>query len=199
MKWFTKMNLPNKLTVIRMLAVFLIIIIALLPYQALNINVVSFTILGTTFSLTRILIFVLFAFASFTDFLDGNIARKRGIVTTFGKFLDPIADKLLVNVLFIILTVWGEIPIIVTLIFIIRDTIVDAIRLIAIDKQVVIAASKLGKLKTVTQMISLIFVLLFIPGKLIVVYLAGIISLISGIEYFIKNRKIVLEGANYNG
>ncbi|MFA6936024.1 MAG: CDP-alcohol phosphatidyltransferase family protein, partial [Bacilli bacterium] len=121
------------------------------------------------------------------------------IVTTFGKFLDPIADKLLVNVLFIILTVWGEIPIIVTLIFIIRDTIVDAIRLIAIDKQVVIAASKLGKLKTVTQMISLIFVLLFIPGKLIVVYLAGVISLISGIEYFIKNRKIVLEGANYNG
>ncbi|MEA4821938.1 MAG: CDP-diacylglycerol--glycerol-3-phosphate 3-phosphatidyltransferase [Erysipelotrichales bacterium] len=199
MKWFTKMNLPNKLTVIRMLAVILIIIIALLPYQALNINVVSFIFLGTTFSLTRILIFVLFAFASFTDFLDGNIARKRGIVTTFGKFLDPIADKLLVNVLFIILTVWGEIPIIVTLIFIIRDTIVDAIRLIAIDKQVVIAASKLGKLKTVTQMISLIFVLLFIPGKLIVVYLAGIISLISGIEYFIKNRKIVLEGANYNG
>lgn len=199
MKWFTKMNLPNKLTVIRMLAVFLIIIIALLPYQALNINVVSFIFLDTTFSLTRILIFVLFAFASFTDFLDGNIARKRGIVTTFGKFLDPIADKLLVNVLFIILTVWGEIPIIVTLIFIIRDTIVDAIRLIAIDKQVVIAASKLGKLKTVTQMISLIFVLLFIPGKLIVVYLAGIISLISGIEYFIKNRKIVLEGANYNG
>ncbi|MDD3383321.1 MAG: CDP-diacylglycerol--glycerol-3-phosphate 3-phosphatidyltransferase [Bacilli bacterium] len=193
------MNLPNKLTVIRMLAVILIIIIALFPYQALNINVVSFAVLGTTFSLTRILIFVLFAFASFTDFLDGNIARKRGIVTTFGKFLDPIADKLLVNVLFIILTVWGEIPIIVTLIFIIRDTIVDAIRLIAIDKQVVIAASKLGKLKTVTQMISLIFVLLFIPGKLIIVYLAGAISLISGIEYFIKNRKIVLEGANYNG
>jgi len=199
MKWFTKMNLPNKLTIIRMLAVILIIIIALLPYQALNINIVSFAILGATFSLPRILIFILFAFASFTDFLDGNIARKRGIVTTFGKFLDPIADKLLVNVLFIILTVWGEIPIIVTLIFIIRDTIVDAIRLIAIDKQVVIAASKLGKLKTVTQMISLIFVLLFIPGKLIVVYLAGVISLISGIEYFIKNRKIVLEGANYNG
>lgn len=204
MKWFFKLNLPNKLTVVRMLCVILLIAVALLPWGAWGLNAVLFTIASVEFTWVRLVMFVLFAFASFTDFLDGHIARSRNLVTTFGKFMDPIADKLLVNTLFIILAVWGEVPAICTVIFIARDTIVDAIRMIAVEKQKVIAASKLGKLKTVTQMVAIILLLLQLdkfvyPVGTIFVYIAAFCSLISGIDYFIKNHKIVLEGAYYNG
>lgn len=204
MKWFTKLNLPNKLTVIRMLCVVLLIILALLPWSLWGADVALFTIADVPFTWVRLVMFVLFAFASFTDFLDGHIARSRNLVTTFGKFMDPIADKLLVNTLFIILAVWGEVPAVCTVIFIARDTIVDAIRMIAVEKQKVIAASKLGKLKTVTQMVAIILVLLQIdkfvfPVATIFVYIAALCSLISGVDYFVKNHKIVLEGAYYNG
>mgnify|MGYP003295258956 CR=1 FL=1 len=130
----------------------------------------------------------------FTDFLDGHIARSRNLVTTFGKFMDPIADKLLVNTLFIILTGMGVLHWIVPVIMIGRDIIVDAIRLIVVEQGKVIAASKLGKLKTVTQMIALIL-LLALPGVEFIVYfayLAAIASLVSGVDYFIKNKNILL-------
>jgi CDP-diacylglycerol--glycerol-3-phosphate 3-phosphatidyltransferase len=103
MKWFRNLNLPNKLTVLRMLCVIILIVLALLPWEAMNARVVLFTIAGVEYDLIRIILFALFAIASFTDFLDGHIARSRNLVTTFGKFMDPIADKLLVNTLFIIL------------------------------------------------------------------------------------------------
>ena len=123
-------------------------------------------------------------------------------------FLLSIADILLIikNLifLFIILGIWGEVPAICVIIFIARDTIVDAIRMIAVEKQKVIAASKLGKLKTVTQMIAIILLLIQVdkfiyPVATVVVYIAAFCSLISGIDYFWKNRHIVLEGANYRG
>ena len=91
---------------------------------------------------------------------NGQIARKSKLITTFGKFADPIADKLLINTIFLLLASDGTISIIIPIIMISRDTIVDAIRLVAANKQVVIAAKYLGKLKTVTQMISVIFLLL---------------------------------------
>lgn len=204
MKWFRDLNLPNKLTFIRMMCVVVLVLLALLPWQAWNAKVVLFTLLEVEFDLIRIIMFFLFCFASFTDFLDGHIARSRNLVTTFGKFMDPIADKLLVNTLFIILGIWGEVPAVCVIIFIARDTIVDAIRMIAVEKQKVIAASKLGKLKTVTQMIAIILLLIQVdkfiyPVATVVVYIAAFCSLISGIDYFWKNRHIVLEGANYRG
>ena len=195
MKWFRDLNLPNKLTFIRMMCVVVLVLLALLPWQAWNAKVVLFTLLEVEFDLIRIIMFFLFCFASFTDFLDGHIARSRNLVTTFGKFMDPIADKLLVNTLFIILGIWGEVPAVCVIIFIARDTIVDAIRMIAVEKQKVIAASKLGKLKTVTQMIALILVLA-LPGIGAVAYatyIAALISLISGADYFWKNKKVLLE------
>lgn len=204
MKWFRNLNLPNKITVIRMFCVIVLIVLALLPWKAMGAEVILFAINGVEYTLIRVIMFALFAIASFTDFLDGHIARSKNLVTTFGKFMDPIADKLLVNTLFIILGVWGEVPALCVVIFIARDTIVDAIRMIAVERQKVIAASKLGKLKTVAQMVAIILMLLQIdkliyPVGTIFVYIAAACSLISGIDYFWKNKHIVLEGANYRG
>ncbi len=187
-----------------MFCVILLIVFALI--QTYVPNLWSFIFLQAEFSWVRIVILFLFVFGSITDFLDGNIARKRNIVTTFGKFLDPIADKLLVNTLTLVLAIWGDIPMIIPIIYIFRDTIVDAIRMIAVQKNVVIAASKLGKLKTSSQMVALVFAIVFAPAAAnylainivvqVLIYISAAISLISGIEYFWKNRKYVLEGAN---
>ena len=149
----------------------------------------------------------MFAIAAFTDFLDGHIARSKGMVTTFGKFLDPIADKLLINSTFIIFAghVFPDVSIlpIIAIIMVGRDIMVDAIRMIMVDKKVVIAASKLGKLKTVTQIFAII-ALFFLPTSVSwcngtwysisawMTYLAAAISLISGADYFWKNRKPLL-------
>ena len=202
MKWFFKMNTPNQLTTIRMLGLVLIVIIYFLP-----LNQLVFSIQAIDFSLKRILIIALFLLSAMTDALDGHIARKRNIVTTFGKFLDPIADKILVNILFLLLAFSNEVSIIVPIIFIVRDTIVDAVRLIMVEKNVVIAASPLGKLKTASQMIALVFLLIYnlpfaliaVPFAVIVTYFAAFISLLSGCDYLYRNRKTLFEGADYRG
>lgn len=194
MKWFLKLNLPNKLTVIRMDVVLIIILIAALPNNWINLDQNLFTIFNQNYSLERVLIFSLFLVGALTDYFDGVIARKHNLITTFGKFLDPIADKLLVNTLFIILAWQQEVWVLIPIIFIVRDTVVDAVRLIAIDKKVVIAASNLGKLKTVSQMIALVFILLYLPLAEYVVLFAALTSLISGFDYFNKSKDMVLEG-----
>ena len=195
------MNLPNKITTFRMVCVVIIIFLLLFPWKMCGIEM---PVLFNDVTLEYFLSFIIFVVASISDFLDGYIARKYNLVTTYGKFMDPIADKLLVNTLFIILGVWGEVPALCVVIFIARDTIVDAIRMIAVERQKVIAASKLGKLKTVAQMVSIILLLIQIdkliyPVGTIFVYIAALCSLISGIDYFWKNKHIVLEGANYRG
>ena len=199
-----KMNLPNKLTLLRMIIVVLIITIFLFPYDIFNIPVLTFTLLGKEFTIVRIIVLILFIIGSVTDFLDGHIARKNNIVTTFGKFMDPIADKLLVNTLFVMLAWKGEIHAIIPIIMISRDTIVDAVRLVMMDRIVVIAASKLGKAKTVSQIVAIIlmlinnvpFNLISIPLAQIACYIAALISLISGFDYFLKNKETLLEGVN---
>ena len=190
-----KMNLPNKLTLLRMIIVVIIIILALLPAGR------SFGFWKLEFDYRMLSILVLFAVGSYTDHLDGHIARKNNLVTTFGKFMDPIADKLLVNSLFIILTGMGRIHWLVTVIMVSRDIIVDVIRLIMVERGTVIAASIWGKLKTVAQMIALILVLaLPVPDghwlnivTNIFTYIAAFISLMSGFDYFWKNKKVLLE------
>jgi CDP-diacylglycerol--glycerol-3-phosphate 3-phosphatidyltransferase len=194
-----KINLPNKITIFRMVVVIVILVLAFLP---LNEKLV-FEVLGVKHDYRSILMLVLFILGSVSDFLDGYLARKHNLVTTFGKFMDPIADKLLVNTIFILLAsgvfiansvFTYEIHWIVPVIMISRDMVVDAIRLVAVGQGKVIAASKLGKLKTVTQMIAIIAILAFPQVGLLsyLVYLAALASLISGADYFIKNRKIIL-------
>lgn len=184
-----KMNLPNKITILRMIIVLVIIVLALLPEGP------SFGFWKLSYDYRMVSILALFIIGSFTDFLDGHIARKNNLVTTFGKFMDPIADKLLVNSLFIILTGLGQIHWLVTVIMVSRDIIVDVIRLIMVERGTVIAASKLGKLKTITQMVALI-VVLALPGikyVAILTYIAAFVSLLSGFDYFWKNKKVLLE------
>ena len=195
------MNLPNKITTFRMGCVLVIAFLLLFPWANMGINV---PVLFNGVDLIYLITFVLFLVASFFDFLDGHIARKYNMVTNYGKFMDPIADKLLVNSLFIILMVSGpfRIPAWITVIMIARDLIVDAIRLLAAEQNKVLAASFWGKLKTVLQMVALSFVLLngfplsFISPLagnifcLVLCSLAAFTSLMSGIMYLVKNISV---------
>ena len=195
------MNLPNKLTLARLVLVPVIIVTYLFPYTYLGIHMPAFEILSAHLTLKDVVVFLIFLVASLTDFLDGYIARRDNLVTTFGKFVDPIADKLIVNTALLLLASSSRISILVPIIMIARDTIVDAVRLVAIQNNKVIAASMLGKAKTVTQMIGIILVMLNnivfgyfnIPMDQIMMFVATVISLVSGFEYFIKNKDFIME------
>ena len=141
------MNLPNKLTVFRIL---LVPIMMIIPYLNIKGELLGIPV-------TYLIIELIFIIASITDKLDGTIARKRNLVTTFGKFLDPIADKILVLAALIMLVEFGKIPGWIPIIVLFREFVVSGYRLIASQKGgKVIAASIWGKLKTVTQMIAII-------------------------------------------
>ena len=202
------MNLPNRITIARFILVLIMIGVMLFPYETVsNVNLGS-----TLIPLPYFVALILFVIASFTDFLDGYLARKLNLVTNFGKFLDPFADKVLTNSAFILLMItpnWVEIELIrvpawIVIIMIIRDLAVDGIRMIGVSQGKVIAASKIGKLKTVMQIIAIIFVFLNdavfgflnLPNGFtiteIILYLAALVSLISLISYLYNNRGIFI-------
>ena len=190
------MNTPTKITFSRIIIVVLLFVTLFVLSLIPELN--NFTVFGPTdapVTIIYLLMAIIFIVGSATDWLDGYLARKNNLVTTFGKFMDPIADKLLVNTLFIIASAGGLIHFIIPIIMIARDTVVDAIRMIAVGEGKVIAASKLGKLKTVTQMIALIAILAFttVPYIEILAYVAGVASLVSGVDYFMKNRHTILK------
>ena len=195
------MNLPNKLTVFRIFLVPLLVLVWLFPYTQFNINFISFDIAGVEISLYNIILLMIFAIASLTDMLDGQIARKRGLVTTFGKFADPIADKLLVNTTLILLAYDHTIPVVPVILMLGRDIIVDGCRMIASKSGVVVAAGFMGKLKTVAQMFAIIFFLvnnlpfeiLDIPVADILLWFAALSSLMSGYSYFIQMKDYIFE------
>lgn len=194
------MNLPNKLTLFRILLVPLIACLYVFFDHRMDIAIAAN---GKVVSLSssHILVLILFAIASFTDFLDGKIARKYNMITSFGKFLDPIADKLLVNTMFILFAISGVVSIIPVIVMIWRDMIVDGLRMNASAKGKVVAAGMMGKAKTVLQMFAIILILLnnlpfaFIglPVADILLWMAMIVSLMSGVDYFIKLKDIVME------
>ena len=201
------MNLPNILTVARIFAIPLIIIVSLIPFFS---SITLFGSAGNEVTLENILVFGIFSLAAFTDFLDGHIARKHNLITDFGKFMDPLADKLLVLTALIYLLERGRFQVFgfqlgfVITIILAREFMVTGIRLVAADNQQVIAASKLGKAKTVSQMFAILFLLVnnypfTLLGDLgreitaiVLIGLAGILTLVSGFDYFIKNRNIIL-------
>ena len=177
-----KLNLPNKLTMFRILIIPVFLLFLLSD-------------IGGVYS-RQIALFV-FVVASLTDALDGYIARKRNIVTTFGKFMDPLADKVLVCSALIALIQTGDIHSAAVIVIITREFIVTGFRLVVSDKGVVIAASKWGKLKTVSQMVMIIYLLMGLPGSvfdgigigLIVVSLA--FTIISAVDYVVKNFHVL--------
>ena len=193
------MNLPNKNTTFRMICVVIIDFILLFPWHACGINM---PMVFGRIDLHYFISAILFLIASFSDFLDGYLARKYNLVTTYGKFMDPIADKLLVDSVVIIMAIQRPdlVPPVVAVIMIARDLLVDALRQVAVTKGIVLAANIWGKLKTVIQMTGLTFVLLLdwpfsllnlpISITTIVMYVAGVVSLLSGVLYFTKNLKV---------
>lgn len=195
------MNLPNKLTVIRIILVPLLVLVWLFPYHLLGVSFPIFEIGPVSLSLLNIIVLVIFGVASFTDYLDGHIARKNNLITTFGKFADPIADKLLVNTTLIILCYKGMIPVVPVILMLGRDTIVDGCRMIASQNGVVVAAGLMGKLKTVLQMIAIIlsilnnlpFELIGIPMSSILIWFASFVSIISGYSYFSQLKQFIFK------
>lgn len=196
------MNTPNKLTMFRIFLTIVIIAILLFPLSAVGVDLKPIFINESLVVDIRYLIAgVLFIIASLTDFVDGYIARKYNLVTDFGKMMDAIADKILVNAILIILCAQGFIHPIIPVIIILRDTVVDSIKMIAGSKGNVVAASKLGKVKTASMMVGLVLTLFYnLPFELwnlriadFLLILATILSVISGIQYYAVNRHLLFE------
>ena len=177
------MNLPNKLTVLRVI---------MIPFFV----VFMLTDLGGKYG--NYIALAIFAVASLTDLLDGKIARKRGLVTNFGKFMDPLADKLLVCSALICLVEMDRLAAWMVIVIIAREFIISGFRLIASDNGVVIAASYWGKFKTTFQMIMIILLILDLGGSFTVIetavtWIALILTVVSLLDYLWKNRGILLE------
>ena len=171
------MNTPNKLTVLRFILVPFFLAAAYYEKQQ------SVMIIST----------IIFAVASFTDFLDGYLARKHNLVTDFGKFMDPLADKVLVAAALLFLIQAGRAEAWLVIIIITREYAISIIRAIAATNGKVIAASGGGKIKTVTQMLAIIMLLLSMPFGDIMMYVCVALTLYSGIEYIWKNRELIAE------
>ncbi len=181
------MNLPNKLTILRIVIIPLFV---LFLYVDIGDNVNSY------------IAALLFIVASLTDLLDGKIARKYNLVTNFGKFMDPLADKLLVCSALIALVDIEKLAGWIVIIIIARDFIINGLRVLAADNGIVIAASYWGKLKTTCQMIMIVLLIvdLDIPYMYVInnffVYIALILTIISLFDYIYKNYKVLMKSTN---
>ena len=178
------MNLPNKLTTLR------VIMIPFFVFFLLWQNGENYTF--------RMIALALFIIASLTDLLDGKIARKHNLVTNFGKFMDPLADKLLVCSALICMIELRELPAWMVIIIISREFIISGFRLVASDNGVVIAASYWGKFKTTFQMIGVVLLIFNIPAlstlTTIIVWIALALTVISLVDYIVKNAGVLTEG-----
>lgn len=190
------MNLPNKITVSRVLLIPIFMIFMLVDF-----GMGEVTIGGVRLPVEQLIGGLLFIFASVTDWLDGYIARKYQLVTNMGKFLDPLADKLLVSAAMIILVEMGAAPSWIVIIIISREFAVTGLRLILAGGGEVVAANMLGKIKTTAQIIAIASLLLNniffeaigFPFGIIMLYIALIFTIWSGVDYFYKNRRVLLD------
>jgi CDP-diacylglycerol--glycerol-3-phosphate 3-phosphatidyltransferase len=188
------MNLANKITLVRIFLVPIIMFFLLVRFDW-----GSITFADVTITYSEIIATVIFIIAASTDGLDGYIARKRKLVTNLGKFLDPLADKLLVTAALISLVDRGSVEAWMAIVIISREFAVTGLRLVAAVDGQVIAASKLGKLKTIVQIVAICVVMLNnfpfgtvgIPMDMIAMWVAVIITIYSGIDYFYKNKNVI--------
>ena len=170
------MNLPNKLSVTRALLIPVMVVLMYMDNPACSIAAAA-----------------VFGVAAFTDYLDGHIARKYGLVTDFGKFIDPVADKLLNLSAMVMLTRLALLPQWVVIVILARELCVDGLRMVAVGQGKVIAAGWLGKIKTVSQIVLVLWLLLTqwpVTGNILSALIAGwvvVITLWSGVDYFVKN------------
>lgn len=179
------MNLPNKLTVIR--------VIMIIPFVVFMLNT------GIAGDASKWIAVGIFIVASLTDLLDGKIARKYNLVTNFGKFMDPLADKLLVGAAMICLVEMGRLQAWIVIIIISREFIISGFRLVASDNGIVIAASYWGKFKTTFQMLMIIFLIIDLGGvfttvETALIYISLALTIISLIDYIAKNKQVLTQG-----
>ena len=207
-----KMNLPNRITLIRVILLPLIIIIPILAKinsynNFLAKNIIIPGVLEAEYNITwcNVIVLIIFITAAITDAIDGHIARSRKLVTDFGKFLDPLADKLLVTSAMLVLLEEGRLWGWVVAVILAREFAVTGLRSIAASKGKVIAASMYGKVKTTFQMIMIILLLInnfpfsiiyihtgiYIPMDKIIIVVATLLTIISGVDYFIKNKEVL--------
>lgn len=188
------MNIPNRLTISRICLIPIFIILLSVPF-----NWGEWSIGEASLPVSHFAAALLFIIAAATDWVDGYYARKYNLVTNLGKFLDPLADKLLVSAALILLVELGFAPAWVVIIIISREFAVTGLRLVAAGGGIVLAASKMGKLKTATQMIAIAALLLHnfpfsylgLPIASIMLYIAVFFTILSGYEYFNKNRHVM--------
>jgi CDP-diacylglycerol--glycerol-3-phosphate 3-phosphatidyltransferase len=187
-------NLANKITLVR---IFLVPIVMIFLLVRFDFGSVHFGVV--TLRVSELIATFVFVIAAVTDGLDGYIARKRKTITTLGKFLDPLADKLLITAALISLVDLQRLPAWIAIVIISREFAVTGLRLIAVADGHVIAASTLGKIKTIVQIIAIVSLMLnnfpfstfSFPFSIIATWVAVIITILSGLDYFYKNRKIV--------
>ncbi len=195
------MNLPNRLTIFRIILVPVVVLIYIFPYAQVGIEPFEFIIQGYHLSVINLICLGIYVVAAFTDFLDGHIARSRNMQTTFGKFADPIADKMLTTTMFLLFISRGIIPVVPVIIMVCRDIIVDGCRMIAASNGKVVSAQMLGKLKTVLQMITIPLILLNnlpfaiwnLPVSTIMLWFSAFVSLASGVSYFNQLKSDIFE------
>lgn len=195
------MNLPNRLTVFRIILVPVVILVYIFPYAQAGIDPRVFTVGSVNLSIINLIALVIYAVAAFTDFLDGYIARSRNMQTTFGKFADPIADKMLTTTMFLLFLSRGIIPVVPVIIMVCRDTVVDGCRMLAASNGKVVSAQMMGKLKTVLQMLTIALILLNnlpfelwgLPVSELMLWFSAFVSLASGISYFSQLKGDILE------
>lgn len=195
------MNIANKLTMLRIFLTVALITILLFPFYMVNVDFPTVLIGTITVDTKYFVAALIFAVASITDFLDGFIARKYNMVTDFGKLVDAIADKMLVNSTLIILTAQGFVAPIITVIIIFRDTVVDTIRMLSASKGRVVAAGKTGKIKTMFLMLGVTLTLCYnLPFELFgldianfLLVMATVFSVISGVQYYVLNKDLIFE------
>jgi CDP-diacylglycerol---glycerol-3-phosphate 3-phosphatidyltransferase len=196
LKGLFHLNLPNKITVSRILLIPIFMLFMLVDFNFGTVN-----LLNTDVQTSHLIGGLIFIIASITDWLDGYIARKYELITNMGKFLDPLADKLLVSAAFIILVELGSAPSWIIIVIISREFAVTGLRLILAGGGEVVAANQLGKIKTVTQIIAIISLLfnniyfesIGVPFGTIMLYIALFFTVWSGVDYFYKNRRVLLE------
>lgn len=197
------MNLPNKITISRLIIAVIMIFFAVFPWANVGSSSILTTLGNTGFTILDLILAILFVVGSATDAIDGKIARKYNLITDFGKFFDPLADKFLVNSALIFLACYGRIPALIIILMIGRDLAVDGIRFMAASKGEVIAANIFGKLKTVFQMVTIPFVMLngfpfnYLFKEHTYIFLDVLLSitcamsLISGFIYLYRGRKYI--------
>ena len=195
------MNLPNRLTVFRIVLIPIVILIYIFPFAQFGMEPRVFLTGPVRLPLINVICLAVYLVAAFTDYLDGHIARSRNMQTTFGKFADPIADKMLTTTMFLLFLSRGLIPVVPVILMVCRDIIVDGCRMIAASNGKVVSAQMLGKLKTVLQMVTIALVLLNnrpfelwrLPVTEIMVWFSAFVSLASGFSYFTQLKDDILE------